>query len=206
MPHAIVIKNAMDMKKYNTKASNESLKNSFNLDEDTMVIGHIGRFLPVKNHEFLISIFEELSRKVEKSVLFLIGSGPLMTDIKNTVEEKGLQDKVFFLGERSDVENLLEIIDMIIFPSIYEGVPLVVLEGQASGTKVIYSDSIDDQVKVTPYARKMSLSKSAFEWASAAIEFSKENIECNIESAFSKAGYTVDTTLQKILQLYENTN
>ena len=106
------------------------------------------------------------------------------------------------MGERNDVETILSIIDIVVFPSLYEGVPLVVLEAQASRTRVLYSDVIGEEVEITPYVKKKSLNTSAREWASAAIQFCSEKINCNIEKSFEDKEYTIKAILTQLYRIY----
>lgn len=200
--NGIIINNAMDLKRFQ-KRDVDYLYNELNLDKEYAIFGHIGRFLPVKNQKFIVDVFEKILIKRKKSYLLLIGSGPQKSEIIEYVNEKNLSDYILFLGERSDIEALLQIIDVIIFPSIYEGIPLVVLESQASLTKVIYSDSINPEVGLTPYAISESLKSGPSDWAELVLNFMEKDIKCNIEKIFNDNGYTIDSIVEKLYLIYE---
>ena len=117
------------------------------IDENTKVYGHIGTFTYPKNHKFLLEIFEKINKKEKESKLLLIGSGILESDIKRKVTEKGLQEKVIFLGIRNDIEKVLSAIDCFLFPSIFEGIPLTLIEAQANGVPIIKNDSYIDIIE-----------------------------------------------------------
>ena len=117
-----VINNAIDLKKFEfNEKTREDLRKEFGIKEDTMVIGHIGRFMKQKNHDFLIDVFNELIKKNENSILMLIGQGPLLNDMKQKVRDLKIEDKVKFIGQVTDVEKYYNIMDIFLFPSIYEG-------------------------------------------------------------------------------------
>lgn len=166
-----VIPNGIDFKKfkYDEIVANKQRK-ELNI-EDKFVIGHVGRFNKQKNHMFLIDIFQEICKKKENAILLLIGVGELEKDIKQKIEEKGLNSKVIFLGNRDNVNELMQAMDILIFPSLYEGLPLVLLESQASGLKSIITDTITDEVEYSKgLIQRISLNKTAEEWADNALE------------------------------------
>ena len=117
-----VINNAIDLKKFEfNEKIREDLRKELGIKEDTIVIGHIGRFMRQKNHEFLIDVFNELYKKNQNTVLILIGQGPLLNEIKQKVRNLNIEDKIKFIGQITDVERYYNIMDVFVFPSIYEG-------------------------------------------------------------------------------------
>lgn len=191
----------MELERYDVHGDN--IKKDLGISKDTFIVTHIGRFLPVKNQEKVIEIFKEIVVKKDNAVLLLIGTGPLKKHCMEFAKLLKVEKKVMFLGERKDVERILAITDVMAFPSLYEGIPLVVLEAQASRTKILYSDTIDNEVSLTPYARNYPLSKSSKEWAHALLAFAEEEIECNVEKRFEEAGYTVNFVVEQLYRLYE---
>lgn len=135
-----------------------------NIPMDAVVIGHVGRFSPVKNHTFLVSVFDEYRRMNNNAWLILIGTGSLEDELKRVVKNKGI-DNVLFLGNRGDVNKLLSVMDYFVFPSLYEGMPISVVEAQASGLPVIMSDRISSEVAMTELVKEISLKKGARRWA-----------------------------------------
>ena len=117
-----VINNAIDLKKFEfNEKTREDLRKELGIKEDTLIIGHVGRFMKQKNHEFLIEVFKELIKKNDNSILMLIGQGPLLNDMKQKVRDLKIEDKVQFMGQVTDVEKYYNIMDVFLFPSIYEG-------------------------------------------------------------------------------------
>ena len=117
-----VINNAIDLKKFEfNENTREDLRKELGIKEDVLVIGHVGRFMKQKNHDFLIDIFNELIKKNDNSILILIGQGPLLNDMKQKVRDLKIEDKVKFIGQIRDVEKYYNVMDVFLFPSIYEG-------------------------------------------------------------------------------------
>ena len=117
-----VINNAIDLKKFEfNENTREDLRKELGIKEDVLVIGHVGRFMKQKNHEFLIDVFNELIKKNENSILMLIGQGPLLNEMKQKVRDLNIEDKVKFIGQVTNVEKYYNIMDVFLFPSIYEG-------------------------------------------------------------------------------------
>ncbi|WP_461243391.1 glycosyltransferase [Secundilactobacillus muriivasis] len=142
----IQINNGVDLDKFKfSESTRNNLLNRYHLTERT-VYGHVGRFDLQKNHNKLIEIFNDIYLKDNNAVLLLIGKGPLEQQIKQKVIDLGLEKAVIFKGMRTDVADLLNIIDVMIFPSLYEGLPLSLVEAQANGVQVFYSDTITKTV------------------------------------------------------------
>lgn len=160
-----LLNNAIDLDKfkYDEKIRNEKRK-EFNINDDTLVIGHVGRFVEQKNHRFLIDIFNEVHKEKENSILMLVGQGTLMEEIKEKVKTLGLENSVMFLGQRSDVKDLYQAFDVFCLPSLYEGLPVVGVEAQATGLLCLFSDEMTKETKVLEKARFISLDTSAEEW------------------------------------------
>ena len=116
-----LLNNAIDLDqfKYDEKIRKEKRK-ELNINDDTLVIGHIGRFVEQKNHKFLIDIFNEINKKNNNSILLLAGQGPLMNEIKEKVKNLKLVESIIFLGQRNDVNDLYQAMDVFLFPSLYE--------------------------------------------------------------------------------------
>ncbi len=117
-----VINNAIDLKKFEfNENTREDLRKDLGIKEDTLIIGHVGRFMKQKNHEFLIEVFKKLIKKNDNSILMLIGQGPLLNEMKQKVRDLNIEDKVKFIGQVTNVEKYYNVMDVFLFPSIYEG-------------------------------------------------------------------------------------
>lgn len=129
------------------------------------ILGHIGRFNIQKNHTFLIEVFEKLIHDNPEYILLLIGEGQLINDIRRLVESKGLTGYVRFLGRRDDIAKLLQIMDVVLLPSLYEGLPTVAVEAQAAGAQIIMSDTITRQTDLgMSLAKYLSITQGAKIW------------------------------------------
>lgn len=169
-----VIPNSIELEKfkYNEEYRKE-IRNELSLQEDNLVYGHVGRFCKQKNHRFLIEIFESIVNKNPKARLVLVGTGELGNEIKQLVKNKKIDDKVIFLGNRSDVNKIYSAIDCFIFPSKFEGLGIVLVEAQTAGLKCICSDIIPEEAKICDLYCQKSLKSSADEWAFEAMNLSK---------------------------------
>ena len=165
-----IISNAIDSKKYLFDIEKrKDVRKKFNI-ENKLVIGHIGRFNLQKNHDFLIDIFYEINKKYPDSVLMIIGDGELRKEIEKKIDTRMLNDYVILTGPRNDVHELLQAMDIFIFPSLYEGLPVSVIEAQASGLNCILSDCITKEADVTDLISYVSLEECSEKWAEKAID------------------------------------
>lgn len=167
----IQMNNAIDADKfrYNPVISDE-VRVELGLFKDQLVIGHVGRFNKQKNHEFLIDIFHALQKKNDKAVLLLVGQGELQEKIQEKVDLLGLGDKVRFLGLRRDVERVMQCFNVFLFPSLFEGLPVTMVESQAAGNLNFISDVIPTECCITDSVEIVSLDQSADEWAKVILE------------------------------------
>ena len=151
-----IINNAMDLEKYmfNKQKRNE-MRKKYDIGEEKIVIGHIGRFTKQKNHEFIIYLFQKLLHKNKNFILFLVGNGEEQDKIKNIVREKHLEDKVIFEGIIDNTFEIYNLFDIFILPSLYEGMPVVSIEAQLSGLYCIFSSNIDEEALINTGKVKM---------------------------------------------------
>ena len=136
------------------------------------MIGHVGRFMNPKNHTFIIDIFNQFHKDHPNSYLMLVGEGELKTSIQDKVRTLGLEDYVIFTGLRSDVNELLQAMDVFLFPSLYEGLPVSIIEAQAAGLPCLISDKVPIECKKTDLVYQLSLEDSVNIWADKIHELS----------------------------------
>ena len=187
-----IINNAIDLDKfkYSEKLRKEKRK-ELGIKDDTLVIGHIGRFVTQKNHTFLIDIFNELHKENKDSLLMLVGQGPLQYEIKEKVKSLGLENSVLFLGQRDDVNRLYQAMDVFCLPSLYEGLPVVGVEAQANGLLCILSDEMTKETKVLNSTVFLSLNKTASEWANSILNDFKNYKNHDTKDEVSKYGFNI---------------
>lgn len=168
-----VLNNAINARDYtfNISIRNDKRK-EFGISDDSILIGHVGRFFPQKNHEFLIDIFNQFHKFHPNSYLMLVGEGELKASIKDKVRTLGLEDYVIFTGLRSDVNELLQAMDIFLFPSLYEGLPVSIIEAQAAGLPCLISDKVPIECKKTDLVYQLSLEDSVNTWADKIYELS----------------------------------
>lgn len=200
-----ILKNAIDTKKFvYNKTTRDKMRNELQIQEK-FVIGHVGRFDRQKNHELLIDIFREISISKENAILLLIGNGELKSTIEKKVADLNLEKCVYFLGTRSDVAEILQAIDVFLFPSLFEGLPVTLIEAQASGVPCVISDSITKDVKVTKNLLTfMPLNQSSQKWAEAVLMYKENNVRNNMQSDIEKSGYDINNTAKWIEEFYLN--
>lgn len=202
-----IINNAIDLDKfkYNEKLRKEKRK-ELNIKNSTLVIGHIGRFVETKNHEFLLDIFDEVHKQNKDSLLLLAGQGPLMNEIKDKVNDLNLNDFVKFLGQRNDANELYQVFDVFCLPSLYEGLPVVGVEAQAAGLLCILSDNMTKEVKVLDSTVFMSLQNTAKEWADKILELYENYKRINTSDEISKNGFNIKEEAKKLEYKYIDLN
>lgn len=154
-----IIHNAIDLNKFQfNKDVRDKIRKSLNID-NKFVLGHVGRFVEQKNQAFLIDVFYEVYKENENAVLLLIGEGPLEEEIKEKINDMKLQNAVYFLGVRNDVNELMQAMDVFVFPSLYEGLGIVAIEAQISGLNVISSEFVPEEAAITCNMKFLNLEK-----------------------------------------------
>ena len=197
-----VIRNGIDIKKYQfNEASRIEVRKQLGVT-DKKVIGHIGNFNSQKNHSFLIDIFSELLQ-LDDYVLILIGDGIKKTEMESKAKNLGIQDKILFLGKRTDVPRLLHVMDIMVLPSFYEGLPLVTVEWQSAGLYTIVADTVTEEIKLTDLIVFKSLNDSPAEWAKT-IDLLSNNNRSSKVSSIKNTEYDINKSADTLINLYKN--
>lgn len=167
-----VLNNAIDAEKFVYDESiRAEARQEFGIDPQALVMGHVGRFSPEKNLKFLIDVFYSLAQKHTDSRLLLVGSGPLEAAIREQCNKLGIQDRVFFAGVRSDVNRILQAMDVFVLPSLYEGLGIVAVEAQAAGLPCIASDRVPEEcVRTSGLVHFLSLKENPDRWAQEVLQ------------------------------------
>lgn len=198
-----VIPNAIDIKKfaYNVE-QRRKYRDMLNFSDDTFVVGHIGRFNIQKNHNFIIEIFEEIVKKVSNAKLVLIGEGELKQEIENLVKSKGLVENVLFLGNRKDVNNFYQAFDCFLFPSLFEGLGITLIEAQIAGLKCYTSKNVvAKETAITENIYYLDLGGEANEWAEKIIN-EREYIRMDFSKKAYDAGFEIKQLANKLEKKY----
>ena len=161
----------IDLRPFRSCWSQPSAREALGIGEHDFVIGHVGRFDTPKNHRFLLQVAAEVMAREPNSRLLLIGDGPLRAELLTELRSLSIDDRTILTGLRDDVYNLLPAIDVFVFPSLYEGLPLTLLEAQAAALPCIVSDVITREVDLVPgLIRRLRLADGAQVWASAVLD------------------------------------
>lgn len=197
-----IIKNGIMIENFkkNIEIRKEYRKN-LNLEEK-FVVGHIGRMVPQKNHEFLIDIFYELCKKRKNAHLVLIGDGPLANKIESKVKRLSLEKKVSFLGLRNDVNKIIQSFDAFVFPSIFEGFGIVALEAQAAGLWTYCSEYVPKDVDVSKLISHISLKQPPEVWADMILNNADQGTVIDGAAAVQDSGYDIIKVTKRIQKFY----
>ena len=182
-----ILNNAIDAASYVFQTNvRQSMRNGLGIVENILVIGHVGRFSPPKNHRFLLQVFACIARTTPSAKLLLVGDGSLRGSIEQQANALGIRDQIIFTGVRSDIPQLLQAMDVFLFPSLYEGLSIAIIEAQAAGLPCLISDSIPEECKKTELVHLLPLSQSADIWAQELLRIRslpRKNTLAEIQSA-----------------------
>ena len=161
---------------------------------------HIGNLRPEKNHPYLFRVFAEILKNREDSRLILVGNEPQDCGLRALAKKLGILEKILFLGSRADVAQLLQAGDVLAFPSFYEGFPTAILEAQAAGIPCVISDTITNEVCVTPLVEMRSIREKPCVWADAILSKKLERIDYT--DAIVQAGYSLPDFVKTAQEFY----
>ena len=195
-----IINNAIDLDKFAfNQEKRDELRKELGL-EGKFVVGHVGRFMKQKNHEFLIDVFAEVAKDKDDAILLLIGEGPLMKAVQDKVNVLGLKEKVKFLGVRSDVADLYNVMDVFVLPSFYEGLPVVGVEVQANGLPFLCSDQVTREIVVSDSIELLGLEIGVKVWAEEILIY-RSNL-CRKKQDLSNSGFDIRIEAKKLVEMY----
>lgn len=198
----ILINNGVDTEifRYN-EDSRKQLRNELSIKDDCLVVGHIGRFNRQKNHPKIIGIFKEIMTLRSDAKLILVGGGEDRLAVEALVTENRLERNVQFLGIRKDVPALLSAFDVMLFPSLFEGMPNTIIEAQACDLPCVISDTISPDVKICSNVRMIPLEAKDQEWAEIVID-SINNHRGDTSEIITQRGYSIIGTTKRLTGLF----
>ena len=168
----VVIPNAIDLMRFSFHEQiRRDIKEQYGL-QNKFVVGHIGRLTTPKNHKFLIDVFQETKKLVPQAHLLLVGDGELKEELHSYCKQHDLLNDVTFAGAQTETEKYYSAMDVFVFPSLWEGLGIVVIEAQASGLPCILSEAIPQDVAITDLVKYYNLNQNPSEWAAAISQYS----------------------------------
>ena len=201
-----IIENAVDTKIFNYyPKQREELRQQYGVT-DSFVVGHVGRFLPSKNHLFLIDIFVEILKIKQNAVLLLIGEGSEKKNIEDKVKKIGIDNKVRFLGVRADVAQIEQLMDVFVFPSRFEGLPVALIEAQFTHLPCIVSSNISREVQLNNAIKFYPIENSAKDWALETIELVNQCEREKVLFNTNSQKYHIEKIINDLEQVYLQSN
>ncbi len=200
--NAIILNNGIETERFKyDEIIRKRIREDLGIIDTTIVIGHVGRLVEVKNHKFIIEVFERYHSNNNNSILLIIGDGPLKTKIETLVKEKNLENCVKLLGTKTNINEYMQAIDCFIFPSIYEGLPVTLIEAQAAGLPILASKNISEMSKINDNFVFLDINDQPENWVD------KINV-CDNREKYSDnvrdAGFDIKQTVEKYMKLLEN--
>lgn len=196
-----VIKNAIDVNKFKYDSQKrEEIRKKYGL-EDKLVLGHIGRFEEQKNHKFLIEIFEKVREKNKDAKLLLVGDGILKEKIEEEVKKKNLKQDVIFIGSSYNVSDFYQAMDAFIFPSLFEGLGIVLIEAQCNGLDCFTSkDTVPKEADISNNVEYISLNNNPEEWSEKILQKKIERKKDYFDKLDKK--YDINIAVKKLEDIY----
>lgn len=198
-----LVRNAIDATRYSFSPTTRERKRQELGGRYRFIVGHVGRFVYQKNHEFLIRVFAEVHRRFPDALLVLIGDGPLRGQVQRQVSSLRLENNVSFLGVRSDVRELLQAMDVFLLPSRYEGLPLATVEAQAAGLRCVIANTITQETTITELVNVVDVHESPSSWADVLL---KDDMQYGSRQGrgmeVRMAGYDVRANAEWLQELY----
>lgn len=193
-----IINNAIDSNKYLFNENlRKEIRNEYNL-KNKIVLGNVGRLVNQKNQKFLIEIYSKLLLKNKNYVMIIVGNGPLEQELKKSVKEKSLDDKIIFAGSRIDTNKIYNAFDVLLLPSLYEGLPVVGIEAQCNGVTCIFSDRITKEVKINDNVYFLPIDNSD-KWVKKIINLDFKRIKNN---KFNESHFNIENECINLEKIY----
>lgn len=193
-----VIHNAIDVDRYGVNAlPKEEIRNKLGIEQNAFVVGHIGRFSEQKNHKLLISLFFELYSRDKSAFLLLVGSGELKEEIEERLCEMNIRDRVLILSARNDIPDILNAMDVFVFPSLFEGLGIALIEAQFAGLKCVTADCVPLDAYVSDNVTTLSITESIDMWVDAIL-----NQEPTGKKHVNEDAYIMAKEIKKLENLY----
>lgn len=205
-----VLNNGVDTKKYAYRPSVREEMRKQNKWEECKVVGHVGSMIEAKNHKFILEVFKEIYQRDHSVRLLLIGDGPLRPEIEAEIAYQGLKSAVTMTGNINNVDEYLNAMDLVLMPSLFEGLPLTLIEQQANGLKCVVADTITREADKTKSLSFLSLDTPASVWADTILDILKSENDGRLVRSYSNikkiadCGYSIQEEARKLNAYYLN--
>lgn len=197
-----VISNGIDTEKYAFDLTVRNQKRAeLSIGENEILVGHIGTIYYIKNQTFLAEVFAKMLEKNDRLKLILVGEEADGAPVREKVRCLNIEDKVIFAGQRSDVPQLLQAMDIMIFPSLFEALPVSLIEAQASGLSCLISGSVTSEVKFNDNVKFLSLDENTEVWAAAAYKLLEADRQSVSTDKLVKS-YDISSVIKKLDKIY----
>lgn len=199
-----VLYNAVNIQRFKFKTEiRDKIRNSLGLTANCLVIGHTGSFTYPKNHKKILSVFKEVYLTNNDAHLVLVGSGPLMAEIKSIATDLSISQNVHFLGQRSDVNEVLQAFDVFLFPSIFEGLPVALVEAQATGLPCFFSKNITNEVcLINQLCHLISVDASDNNWSNEILHSEKNHDRTKYFNEIENSFFNVEKSITLLEKIY----
>lgn len=196
-----ILHNAVNLSEFAYREeAKSSIRAELGIPAGAFVVGHVGRFNQQKNHSFLIDAFECVAHRREDAWLLLLGKGELEDEVRERAVRAGVSDRVVFAGVRRDAALCYSAMDVLAFPSLYEGLPNVIVEAQANGLPCVVSDTVTREVLVNENVTFMPLEKGPEAWAEVIFGGRSHRLPAN-EIRLANKGYDIETELARFISV-----
>lgn len=200
-----ILENGIDAPRFSFDPSmRKRIRNENGIENSQIVIGHVGRFTYAKNHQFLLDVFERFHKRHPNAVLWLIGDGELKAEIQKQAAVRPCADAICFLGVKNNISDYLQGMDAFLFPSVFEGLGISLVEAQASGLPCLASDRIQDEADMQAgLLHRLSLDIGAEVWADKLYEIlSESRTRIDTRAYIEAAGYDISCSANKLTAIY----
>ncbi len=195
----VVLRNGVDVARYKLdNLTKEEIRKKVQIPEDAFVVGHVGRFSEVKNHRFLIEVFQAVTKKRDNAFLLMVGAVSNITkEIETKLNEYGLGENYLILQNRTDIPELLKTMDVFVFPSYFEGLAIALIEAQIAGLRCIVSDQVPKESFISELTVPLSLQQGVSEWCNAVLDAGRRGSPvCSIDD------YRLSTVIKQLEAIY----
>lgn len=201
----VVLPNGRDLEKYSyNEETRICRRQELSIPEDAVVIGHVGAFSKGKNHTFLLDVFREVAGRGHAARLLLVGEGKLLPELQETVQQYGLEGSVIFAGKSDAVERDLCAMDVFVLPSLFEGLPLVLVEAQAAGLPCVVADHLTRECAILDTVQMISLQAGAGAWADGILNLDPSRDRRKGRDDVAAAGYDIRENAKRLEKIYDD--